>query len=55
MNVMNIRGLSSLFAVAMFVLSGSALATNGYYTHGVGTQSKGMAGTGVGSSATWAQ
>ncbi|NNL63978.1 MAG: hypothetical protein HKO69_09225 [Woeseiaceae bacterium] len=31
------------------MLSGSALATNGYFTHGVGTESKGMAGTGVGS------
>jgi long-chain fatty acid transport protein len=27
------------------------MATNGYFTHGVGTQSKGMAGTGVGSNA----
>jgi hypothetical protein len=33
------------------VASGSAFATNGYFTHGVGTQSKGMAGTGVGSNA----
>ena len=40
-----------LFAASLFVLSGSALATNGYFTHGVGTQSKGMAGTGVGSNA----
>ena len=31
------------------MLSGSAMATNGYFTHGVGTESKGMAGTGVGS------
>jgi long-chain fatty acid transport protein len=40
-----------LFAASLFVLSGSALATNGYFTHGVGTQSKGMAGTGIGSNA----
>ena len=40
-----------LFAASLFVLSGSALATNGYFTHGVGAQSKGMAGTGVGSNA----
>ena len=38
-------------ATGMFVFSGSALATNGYFTHGVGTQSKGMAGTGIGSNA----
>jgi long-chain fatty acid transport protein len=31
--------------------STSALATNGYFTHGVGAKSKGMAGTGVGSNA----
>ena len=35
--------------MAMFALSGTAMATNGYFTHGVGTESKGMAGTGVGS------
>ena len=40
-----------LFATSLFVLSGSALATNGYFTHGVGTQSKGMAGAGIGSNA----
>jgi long-chain fatty acid transport protein len=38
-------------ATGMLVFSGSALATNGYFTHGVGTQSKGMAGTGIGSNA----
>jgi long-chain fatty acid transport protein len=37
--------------MGMLAFSGSALATNGYFTHGVGTQSKGMAGTGVGSNA----
>jgi len=40
-----------LLAMGMFVFSGAALATNGYFTHGVGAQSKGMAGTGVGSNA----
>jgi len=42
------------WAVAAILLgvSGTALATNGYFTHGVGTESKGMAGAGVGSSAT---
>jgi long-chain fatty acid transport protein len=40
-----------LSAAGMLVLSSTALATNGYFTHGVGTESKGMAGTGVGSDA----
>lgn len=40
-----------LFAAVAFAASGAAMATNGYFTHGVGTQSKGMAGTGVGSNA----
>jgi long-chain fatty acid transport protein len=40
-----------LAAAVLLVSSGSALATNGYFTHGVGTQSKAMAGTGVGSNA----
>ena len=40
-----------LFAAVALVASGAAMATNGYFTHGVGTQSKGMAGTGVGSNA----
>ena len=40
-----------LAAVAAFAFSGAAMATNGYFTHGVGTKSKGMAGTGVGSNA----
>ena len=42
---------ATLLAMGAFVFSGSALATNGYFTHGVGTASKGMAGTGVGSNA----
>lgn len=37
--------------MALLVISGAAMATNGYFTHGVGTESKGMAGTGIGSDA----
>ncbi len=40
-----------LLTTVLFAFGNSAIATNGYFTHGVGTQSKGMAGTGVGSSA----
>lgn len=40
-----------LSAIGLLVLSGAAMATNGYFTHGVGTESKGMAGTGIGSDA----
>jgi long-chain fatty acid transport protein len=40
-----------LLATVALVASGAAMATNGYFTHGVGTQSKGMAGTGIGSNA----
>jgi long-chain fatty acid transport protein len=32
--------------VALALAAGSASATNGYYTHGLGTKSKGMAGAG---------
>ena len=41
--------VASALAVGMLVASSGVMATNGYFTHGVGTQSKGMAGTGVGS------
>jgi long-chain fatty acid transport protein len=41
----------SSVALGTLALSSGALATNGYFTHGVGAESKGMAGTGVGSSA----
>ncbi len=48
----NLGKASALALVAgLCVISAPALATNGYFTHGVGTQSKGMAGTGVGSNA----
>jgi len=51
MKALTVNGFAALTASAFFAFSGSALATNGYFTHGVGTQSKGMAGTGVGSNA----
>jgi long-chain fatty acid transport protein len=42
---------ASLVALLLFAVSGTAFATNGYFTHGVGAESKGMAGTGIGSNA----
>lgn len=42
---------AALLATGLFAFSSAAMATNGYFTHGVGTASKGMAGTGVGSNA----
>jgi len=42
-----------LSAFGLFTLSGAAMATNGYFTHGVGTESKGMAGAGVQFSGTF--
>jgi long-chain fatty acid transport protein len=42
---------ATLSAFGLLVLSSAAMATNGYFTHGVGTESKGMAGSGVGSNA----
>ena len=42
--------VASLLATGLFALSAPSMATNGYLTHGVGTDSKAMAGTGVGSS-----
>ena len=41
---------AALLATGLFAISSAAMATNGYFTHGVGTESKAMAGTGVGSS-----
>ena len=41
---------AALLATGLFGMSSAAMATNGYFTHGVGTESKGMAGAGVGSS-----
>jgi long-chain fatty acid transport protein len=40
---------TALVATGLVVVSSPAMATNGYFTHGVGTDSKGMAGAGVGS------
>jgi hypothetical protein len=40
----------ALLATGLFAFSSAAMATNGYFTHGVGTESKAMAGSGVGSS-----
>ncbi len=51
MNVSFRSAAGGLAAAVLLVSSGSAFATNGYFTHGVGTQSKGMGGTGVGSNA----
>ncbi len=46
------RVLKTIMAVTLgAAISSPAFATNGYFTHGVGTDSKGMAGTGIGSSA----
>jgi long-chain fatty acid transport protein len=46
------RVLTTTVAVALgAAICSPAFATNGYFTHGVGTDSKGMAGTGIGSNA----
>lgn len=45
------KAAATLSAFGLLALSSAAMATNGYFTHGVGTESKGMAGTGVGSDA----
>ncbi|NOX68261.1 MAG: hypothetical protein GXP15_03670 [Gammaproteobacteria bacterium] len=37
----------TLITVALTLASGSASATNGYFTHGTGTKNKGMAGAGL--------
>ena len=41
---------AALLATGLFAFSSAAMATNGYFTHGVGTESKAMGGSGVGSS-----
>lgn len=45
---MSIRRNSTILSIAvtLALVTGSAAATNGYYTHGVGTKSKGQAGAG---------
>ncbi len=49
MNVTIKRAATLMSALALTLLTGTASATNGYFTHGVGTESKGMAGSGIGS------
>ena len=44
------KSTAALLATGMFAFSSAAMATNGYFTHGVGTESKAMGGAGVGSS-----
>jgi len=51
MKCVNRIATASLLATGLFALQSPALATNGYFTHGVGTESKGMAGSGIGSNA----
>lgn len=51
MKIVNERLVAMLLALVALMFAGSALATNGYFTHGVGAKSKGMAGTGIGSDA----
>ena len=51
MSTKKVTAAAWLSALGLLAVSGAATATNGYFTHGVGTESKGMAGTGVGSNA----
>ena len=44
---MKVRSKSGLAALALLILPVSAWATNGYFTHGVSTAEKGLAGAGV--------
>ena len=50
MTTMKRIATASVLASGLMALAAPATATNGYFTHGVGTDSKAMAGTGVGSS-----
>ena len=50
MTSMRKTAAASLLATGLFALSAPSMATNGYFTHGVGTDSKAMAGAGIGSS-----
>ena len=44
----SVRKIATVLATVMLTLSaGSAYATNGYFTHGIGTKNKGMAGAGL--------
>ena len=51
MKTKNLNATVCLSALGLLALSGAATATNGYFTHGVGSESKGLAGSGVGSDA----
>lgn len=51
MKLITRNAAAAVAAFGLLALSGAAMATNGYFTHGVGTESKGMAGTGIGSNA----
>jgi long-chain fatty acid transport protein len=42
-----INGLTVTALVAGLITAGSAFATNGYFTHGIGTKNKAMAGSGI--------
>ncbi len=48
MSTLGRRVAASIVAATALSVSGAALATNGYFTHGVGSESKGMAGAGIG-------
>jgi long-chain fatty acid transport protein len=52
MKLRNSNPAALVAAWGFLAVSGTAMATNGYFTHGVGTESKGMAGTGIGSDGT---
>jgi long-chain fatty acid transport protein len=41
------NGITTIVAVVSLCAAGSAFATNGYFTHGVGTKNKSMAGSGI--------
>jgi len=47
----NINGQRLLVGFLLLAAGSQAIATNGYFTHGVGTRLKGMAGAGIGSDA----
>ena len=43
------KATAAVVATGLFACSGATMATNGYFTHGIGTESKGMGGSGVAS------
>ena len=46
MNTKNLLRASIALAIGLGI-AGSASATNGYFTHGIGTKNKGQAGAGI--------